>query len=113
MLPHTLPPSFSSSMTTRDLAASNFPRSGVLNGDLWYIDADDSTDGDQVSSSLTYSHYEREGLNICQKHECQVSASAEPPKPAHSLHHLCAQIQPTSEGDRGPGRALHVQRHGR
>ena len=109
MLPHTLPPS----MTTRDLAASNFPHSGALNGDLWYIDADDSTNGDQVSSSLTYSHYEREGLNIHQKNECQVSALAELPKPTHSLHHLCAQIQPASVGDRGPGRALHVQRHGR
>src|SRR6266478_1904449 len=57
MLPHTLPPSFSSSMTTRDLAASNFPHSGVLNDDLWYIDADDSTNGG------------RSGVMGCTEHE--------------------------------------------
>src|SRR5260370_35264057 len=70
-------------------------------------------EGDQVSSSSTCSHYDMDGLNIHQKCECQVSASAKPPKPAHSPLHLCAQIQPASEGDKEPGRALHVQRHGR
>src|SRR5260370_37946183 len=69
MLPYTLPPSPSSFVTTRDLAASNFPHSGVLNDDLWNIDADDSTKGG------------RAGVMGCTEHEKTCLRSYKPVTP--------------------------------